>query len=457
MARYSWSLSTLLSLIVLGTLVTCARAADPPLGVVFTRPTEGATISDTGLAVGFESFGGSDPDGDATVQRRFVLAVNGTTVSDTTGTFPANHQESQFLLNLAGLADGAYQLAVSVFDEAGSSATQAITIHVAAPHPVAWTSAVKVLAAGNSITKNAGCDGCGDAGALSQQTIAPGDGAVEFTVSPGAYMTVGLSAPNAGTGAGDIKFGLRFYPGNVVEVRESGVYEADWMYPAGATHRIAVDGGVVKYFLNGVMKHTSLQAPTYPLVLDTSVWTLGAGVQNAMITNAGGSGGGPVNPPPSPPGQQPVVWTSAVNATVTGNTATKTGGCDGCFDAGASSQQLITTGSGSVSFTTPAGEFLVAGLSNGNPGTSGNEIAFGLRFYPGVPGIVEVREHGVYKWDWLNVPGAVNTIKVDAGVVKYFQNGILMYTSATAPSLPLLLDTALGSSGSAVQNAMIGP
>jgi hypothetical protein len=456
MARYSWSVSTLSFLIVVAALVTSARAADLPLGVVFTRPIGGATVSDTGLAVEFESFGGADPEGDAVVQRRFVLALDGTAVSDTTGTFPANHQESGFFLSLAALPDGAHQLEVSVFDEAGNSATQAIAINVVSAVPVVWTSAVKVAVAGNSITKDAGCEGCGDAGALSQQTIASGDGAVEFTVSPGAYMTVGLSAPDPGTGAGDIKFGVRFHPGNVVEVRESGVYQADWTYPTGATHRIAVEGGVVKYFLDGVLKHASTQAPSYPLVLDTSVWTLGAGVQNALIASAGGSGGGPVNPPP-PPGQQPVVWTSAVNATVTGNTATKTGGCDGCFDAGATSQQIIASGSGSVSFTTPAGEFLVAGLSNGNPGTSGNEIAFGLRFYPGVPGIVEVREHGVYKWDWLNVPGALNTIAVDAGVVKYFQNGILMYTSATAPSLPLLLDTALGSSGSAVQNAMIGP
>lgn len=39
-----------------------------------------------------------------------------------------------------------------------------------------------------------------------------------------------------------------------------------------------------------------------------------------------------------------VVWTNVVNATATGNTLQKTSGCDGCPDAGATSQQTITSG-----------------------------------------------------------------------------------------------------------------
>jgi hypothetical protein len=450
MGRDRWlGRALLLFLIAAAIWGTASPALAQPLGVVFLRPTGGATISDpSGVAIAVESFGGSDPDGNAIVERRFVFAVNGTTVSDTTGTFPVNHQEGGFFWSLAGVSAGPHVIEVTVFDEAGASATSAITVNVAGgtAQPVAWTSLVNTVAVGNTLTKSAGCDGCA-AGAVSQQVISPVNGGVTFTVSPNAYLTVGLGAGNPGTGAAEIAFGLRFYPGNLVEVRESGVYKADWTYAAGATHAIAVDAGVVKYLLNGAVKYESTVAPAFPLVVDTSVWTLGAAVQDAVVTTGGGT--------PAPTGPGPVVWTNPVNATVSGATVTKSGGCDGCFDAGAVSQQLITTGSGSVTFATPPGAFLVAGFSNGNPGTSGNEIAFGLRFYPGSPGIVEVRESGAYKWDWLNVQGATHTIALEAGVVKYYQNDTLKYTSAVAPSLPLLLDTALGSAGSAVLNATV--
>ena len=52
---------------------------------------------------------------------------------------------------------------------------------------------------------------------------------------------------------------------------------------------------------------------------------------------------------------------------------------------------------------------------------------------------------------------ALANYAVESGVVKYYQNGALKYTSAKPPSLPLLLDTSLNSVGGAVQNAIIGP
>ena len=118
---------------------------------------------------------------------------------------------------------------------------------------------------------------------------------------------------------------------------------------------------------------------------------------------------------------------------------------------------MLTSSGGSVEFTVPLTAYAAVGLGSGNTGQTAQEIKFGLWFYPGSPGYVEVRESGAYKWDWVNVAGAVHKIAVEAGVVKYFQNGVLKYTSAVAPTYPLLLDTALGSAGSAVQNAIIDP
>jgi len=285
---------------------------------------------------------------------------------------------------------------------------------------------------------------------------------VEFTVSPSPALTVGLSTGNPGTSQNEIKFGLRF-SGGTVEVRESGVYKAAWSAMPGAVHKVAVEAAVVKYYQNGTLKYTSAQAPTYPLLVDSSVLTVGAGVQNAVISTKSGGGTPPPPPPPPPPtnGSPPpggnVVWTSAVNVAVSGSTITKNAGCNGCGDAGAISQQTIPSGSASVSFTISAGAQLTVGLSTGNAGTSGSEIKFGLRFSPGSPGYVEVRESGVYKSTWTLVAGAVYKIAVEGGVVKYSQNGTLKYTSAASPTYPLIVDTSLNTLGGAVQSAVIGP
>jgi len=135
----------------------------------------------------------------------------------------------------------------------------------------------------NTITKTKGCNGCGDAGATSQQGITSGDGSVQFKVSANSHATVGLSNGNKNTQSNEIKFGLRFTPG-IVEVRESGALKAEWPYLAGSVYKIAVEDGEVNYYENGTLKYTSKKKPSYPLIVDTTLGTVGAGVQDAIIT-----------------------------------------------------------------------------------------------------------------------------------------------------------------------------
>src|SRR5262249_7760608 len=155
----------------------------------------------------------------------------------------------------------------------------------------------------------------------------------------GANVTVGLSDGTGGTDANQIKFGLRFYPGSpgYVEVRESGVYRADWSLVTGAAHRVAVEARALKYYQGGALKFARTAAPTRPLLVGSTLTTTGSAVQNAVINTGsmgGGGGGGGAS------GPQNVVWTNAVNVAVSGNVITKNAGCDGCWDAGASSQQM---------------------------------------------------------------------------------------------------------------------
>src|SRR5256885_12606951 len=61
----------------------------------------------------------------------------------------------------------------------------------------------------------------------------------------------------------------------------------------------------------------------------------------AEVPTTGGGG------PPT----QNVIWTNLVNVTATGNSIQKTGGFEGAEDAGATSQQQITSGDGYVEVT----------------------------------------------------------------------------------------------------------
>jgi hypothetical protein len=148
---------------------------------------------------------------------------------------------------------------------------------------VVWTSLVNATASGGSLQKTSGCDGCDDAGAVSQQQIASGDGAVLFTATETDKIRyVGLSHGNTDTRLADIDFALRLGSG-YAEVRENNIYRSDTPLAAGDRFKVAVEGGVVKYYKNGVLFYTSTVSPVYPLLVDSSLLSTGATVTDAVI------------------------------------------------------------------------------------------------------------------------------------------------------------------------------
>jgi hypothetical protein len=255
----------------------------PALTVDFTNPSSGATVSGT-VTVTASASGGSGSG--------YAYTVKAGTSTIYSGTNPT------FSWNTTATPNGPVTLSATVTDGAGAtaSASRAVSVSntVELPPPggqtlpsgtenVVWTQLRRVTVSGNSITKSSGCNGCGDAGASSQQTITSGNGSLRFTASANASLTAGLSNLSRNTAANEIKFGLRFSP-SAVEVRELGAYKARWTPLAGAVYQIAVEGDQVKYYENGTLKYTSTRKPTYPLLVDTTLNTLGAGVQNATLT-----------------------------------------------------------------------------------------------------------------------------------------------------------------------------
>jgi hypothetical protein len=367
------------------------------LGVVFQSPAPGATVSG-GVAVQFESFGGADPGGDFIVQRHVVLAVDGAVVLDALPTLPFNHQEGVYFWPSTAFADGPHLFELTVADEAGVTAT-AVTTLGALNHPA-----------------GAGAANGGSLKASVLTSAPPG--------SLSGLVAVAVRADFASSGAGaTLALAL---DGTGLASQAVACHEGSCMWSWLWNTKTVPDGA-----------HTLRATVTGS--------TGGAVTSTLAVTVANGSGAA------SPD----VVWTHPVNVAVSGNTVTKNGGCSGCGDAGAASQQAIASGNGAVPFAVSSGMQGTVGLSVGNPGTSGSEIVFGLRFYPS--GSVEVRESGAYKWDFATVAGATYKVAVENGVVKYYQNGALKYTSAKPPAFPLLLDTSLNSLGGAVQNAVLGP
>lgn len=149
----------------------------------------------------------------------------------------------------------------------------------------------------------------------------------------------------------------------------------------------------------------------------------------------------------------PVEWTRLVKATATGNSVQKTAGCGGCPDAGATSSQTIS-GDGYVEFTAVKGKLVYAGL--GTTATTSTDpalINYAFSLWP--DGGWDIREKSVYRTEGTFITGDKFRISVTAGVVKYYKNGALVYTSRVSVPAALVLDTTLVDALAEVRNAVI--
>jgi len=148
--------------------------------------------------------------------------------------------------------------------------------------------------------------------------------------------------------------------------------------------------------------------------------------------------------------QTAVVWTKPVNATISGSTVKKTSGCGDCYDAGAISQQQITTGT--IAFHVGAGQQLFAGLSHDTSSSTAFTIDYAFKFNGTY---WEIREGNVYKTEGAFAASDTFSIALSGTTVKYYRNGALVYTSKTAASGAYVMDTSISTIGGAVSSATV--
>jgi hypothetical protein len=151
------------------------------------------------------------------------------------------------------------------------------------PPAVQWTSLVGATASGGSLTRGAGAEAW-NAGAVSRQTLLSGDGYVEFVANETtSNRMLGLGNGDASQTFMDIEFAVYLRSVGTFAVYESGVARTGFVpYAAGDRFRVGVESGVVKYRRNGVLFYTS-SAPSYPLLVDTSLYTPGATLSDARV------------------------------------------------------------------------------------------------------------------------------------------------------------------------------
>ncbi|MDQ1610343.1 MAG: hypothetical protein QOG00_274 [Pyrinomonadaceae bacterium] len=166
------------------------------------------------------------------------------------------------------------------------------------------------------------------------------------------------------------------------------------------------------------------------------------------------------------PTNEAVSFTSAINATATGNSLQKSGGSGVLFDAGAVSIKALQYGAGAVRFKCTSTAHLVAcGLSKGDTNQNYTDIDFAWLTNGNGAGKAQVYEGSVLKYS-MAVAGATSDvfeIRINGTAVEYWVEtaaGVrtLHYTSATAltsTNYPLLVDTSLRDSGSQITSVML--
>jgi len=170
-----------------------------------------------------------------------------------------------------------------------------------------------VTASGNSLTKTAGCGGCADASAASEQTGT----ALQFTVSEtGTLRYIGLGSGSVNAQPTDINFAWRLQ-GTTAEVREFGTYKTEIPFGTGDVLKITADAGGVRYLKNGALVYTSSSPAASSLRAQAVIYDVNATIQNIMLQTAASSTPAASTPPAStPPPSTPAAATADPTATV---------------------------------------------------------------------------------------------------------------------------------------------
>lgn len=222
------------------------------------------------------------------------------------------------------------------------------------------------------------------------------------------------------------------------------------------------------YILNGGVEFKRNLTSTYnttPTVLTsqskptfTKTDTSQSDFQSGTLTNAKASSAGDLTLAAASTTVTPynVRWIDASPAAiVTNNTIEKSSSGPFSWDTGAISEQTIEYGDGYLEFKAPyTDKYVMCGLTADNSDYSYSTIDYAIYMVNG--GSIYIYENGASLGSVSTY--AVNDIlkvAVESGIVKYYKNGSLIYTSTVAPKYPLFADCSIYSPGGKILEAKI--
>jgi hypothetical protein len=400
---------------------------------------------------------------------------------------------------------------------------------------VRWRASSIVLSvpSGNNLSRLSTAGGAWNGGAASWNTVA-NNGYFQFTgIETNTYRMAGLSNTNPDANYTTIQYAWYLRNDGTLEIYESGTSRGGFgAYTANSIFKIAVEAGVVKYYHNGVLRYTSLIAPTLPLLVDVSIYSPSGTISNALVsnlsigdftavaTNAGASpsyqwllngsnvgtnsntysntflsNGDVVTCQLTPDlggcssttyssntitniqvasptsvefvitgtaastgcniGREEVRWLVAdlVNVTASNNNLFKTQS-NGAWNGGAASRNSISN-NGSFEFTaTETNLARMAGLSTTNVNSNYTSIQYA--WYLRSDGICEIYETGTSRGGFgAYTSGSVFKVAIENGIIRYYLNGTLRYTSTILPTLPMIADVSIRDIGGTITNAIV--
>jgi hypothetical protein len=339
------------------------------------------------------------------------------------------------------LVEGPNTIQVMAFDIAGNTASTSVTITLATfvppgpgPTAISWINPVGVSSSGNNLTKTNSAS-LWNSGADSLQVLADGYGFVEFTATETSTSRIaGLGSVDSNQDYADVDFGILLRNDTTMAIYESGVHRGEFgNYAASDRLRVEVRYGAVRYFKNGTLLYTSLAPVKYPLRVDTSLWSPGATLTDVRVGN--------------------FVWTDGSGVLISGESVIKTAGAG--WNAGAISTNTIESGNGFLEFTaSETNTSRIAGMANIVSGVAVSDIQFGIMLNG--DGTVEVMEGGSSRGLFGSyASGDRFRVELKAGVVRYFRNNALIYTSLQAPVYPLRADSALDTPGATLTDVAL--
>lgn len=157
---------------------------------------------------------------------------------------------------------------------------------------VIWQDVANVIVDECHLEKWGGSPSTWDAGARSVRTVTSGSCYALFTTDEVDKKKVcGLSSGDTDQTLADVDFAIVLDASGNVEIFENGVSKGVvGTYVAGNTFRVESSGSAVTYYKGDALLYTSLATPSYPLLVDCSLYDLAATLRGVTLEQGNGFG-----------------------------------------------------------------------------------------------------------------------------------------------------------------------